>query len=77
MGDYTPLYWMFDDVRSVAALNRTAMMLARLFARHKEKKFEPYRIMRLLKDEEFVERQITLVSKLLPPVRRYVENTPK
>ena len=77
MGDYTPLYWMFDDVRSVAALNRTAMMLARLFARHKEKKYEPYRIMRLLKDEEFVERQITLVSKLLPPVRRYVENTPK
>ena len=74
MGDYTPLFWMFDDVRSVAALNRTALTLARLFARCEEKKYEPYRIARLLKNEEFVQRQTILVAKLLPPVLRYLES---
>ncbi|MDO4805923.1 MAG: hypothetical protein Q4A07_01610 [Coriobacteriales bacterium] len=67
---YKPFFLMFDDVKSVSALNRTAMMLAHEFAKN-GKKFEPYRLQRLFKDEEFAHRQAVLVSRMLPPVTRY------
>lgn len=67
--DYTAFFLMFDDVRNVAALNATAERLAREFAKH-GKTYEPYRIKRLIKNDKFHDRQITLVSTLLPPVSR-------
>lgn len=73
LSDCAAFFLMFDDVRSVAALNRTAMMLARSFAKH-GKKFEPYRIARLQKDSDFLALQTRLVSQLLPPITRYEES---
>lgn len=73
LSDYIAYFLMFDDVRSVSALNRTAMMLARSFAKH-GKKYEPYRIARLQKDPDFLSLQTRLVSQLLPPIMRYEQS---
>ena len=65
--DYKAVFLMYDDIRSVQALNKTALMVAREFAKH-GKTFEPHRVKRLMRDDEFHQRQMTLVAKLLPPV---------
>ena len=70
--DYKAFFLMFDDVRSVAAINRTAMMFAREFAKG-GKRYEPHRVRRLIKDPDFRECQTKLVSTLLPPVMRFDE----
>lgn len=67
---YQAFFLMFDDVKSVATLNRTAMMLARALAKGGKER-EQYRVSGLLKKEEFAERQLILVKTLLPPVLRY------
>ena len=72
VSDYRALFLMFDDVRSATALNRTAMTLAREFAKG-GKRYEPHRIARLLKDSNFKQRQLKLIATLLPPVLRYEE----
>lgn len=64
-----PFFLMFDDVRSVTALNRTALMFADEFAKG-GKPYEGYRVRRLQKDKSFLMRQAKLVSALLPPVLR-------
>ena len=60
---------MFDDVRSIATINQTALMLAREFAKH-GLYYEPYRIRKLCKKEGFKDCQLKLVTTLLPPVVR-------
>ena len=70
---YRPFFLMFDDVRSVAALNDTAEMLAGEFAK-RGKRGEPYRIRRRIREEGFCERQVALVSTLLSPMLRFDES---
>lgn len=72
LANYKPFFLMFDDVCSVAALNRTALMFAKQFAQS-GKPYEEYRIRRLLKDEGFLARQTKLVLALLPPLLRLDE----
>lgn len=69
MADYKAFFLMFDDVRSIAAINQTALMLAREFAKH-GLYYEPYRIRKLCKKEGFKDCQLKLVTTLLPPVVR-------
>ena len=67
---YTTFSLMFDDVRSAAALNRTAEMIARSLMQH-GKRNELYRVRHLLKDDKFLSRQSQLIATLLPPITRY------
>lgn len=67
---YTAFPLMFDDVKNATALNKTALMIGREFARHGAKN-EPSRLKKLITDQTFLANQRVLISVLLPPVKRY------
>lgn len=67
---YTAFMLMYDDVRSAAALGRTALMLANEFSRKGARK-EAYRVRALLANPTFQYKQNVLMATLLPPIMRY------
>ena len=69
---YTVFPLMYDDVKNATALNRTALMLGREFAKHGAKNV-PSRLKKLMADQAFLANQRVLMSVLLPPVNRYGE----
>ncbi len=69
---YTAFPLMYDDVKNATALNRTALMLGREFAKHGAKN-EPGRLKKLMSDPTFLANQRVLMGVLLPPVSRYDE----
>lgn len=68
--EYTPFFLMFDDVKNVAAINRTALRIARELQKHGKHR-EVSRVSRIIKSPGFRERQLKLMATLLPPVTRY------
>lgn len=68
--EYTPFFLMFDDVKNVAAINRTALRIARELQKHGKRR-EVSRVSRIIKSPGFRERQLKLMATLLPPVARY------
>lgn len=68
--DYKPFFLMFDDVGSVAAFNETALRIARELEKHGKRR-EVSRVSRIMRSTGFRDRQIKLMSTLLPPVMRY------
>lgn len=67
---YSPVLLMYDDVRNVTQLNRTAEKLARMLM-ERGVSGELYRIRRIMRAEGFVAKQHVLTKALLPPLDRY------
>lgn len=70
VANYAVFPLMYDDVRSQPAFCKTAQMIAREMSKHGDK-WIYYKLKRRLRNDEFLERQATLMANLLPPILRY------